>query len=65
MLFELGLYPKTKIICEPNLGKRNLYPTLSRKGIYGNEIKTRMKSYPLIESSGEENNLTQIQAIYF
>lgn len=29
--FELGLYPKTKIFCEPNLGKRGLYPLLSKK----------------------------------
>ena len=27
---EKNLYPKTKITCEPNLGKRNLYPTLSQ-----------------------------------
>ena len=24
--FELGLYPKIKVICEPQLGKRGLYP---------------------------------------
>ena len=39
--FELALYPKTQIICEPNLGKRKLYPTISRKGIYNNEVKLR------------------------
>jgi len=39
--FELGLYPKTKIICEPNLGKRNLYPTLSQKGVYDDKVITR------------------------
>ncbi len=55
--FELGLYPKTKIICEPNLGKRNLYPTLSRKGIYGNEIKTRMN---LLAYSNGKNDLFKI-----
>ncbi len=31
--FELDLYPKTKIKCEPQLSKYNLYPTLSQKGI--------------------------------
>ena len=40
--FEKGLYPKTKINCEPNLGKRNLYPTLSQKGNYNKEIENRM-----------------------
>ena len=24
--FELGIYPQTKVLCEPNLGKRNIYP---------------------------------------
>jgi len=30
--FETGLYPKTKIKCEPQLGKYNLYPLISQKG---------------------------------
>ena len=55
--FELGLYPKTKIACEPNLGKRNLYPTLSQKGIYGSEIKTRMN---LLAYSNGKNDLFKI-----
>ena len=29
--FEVGIYPELKILCEPNLGKRGLYPTLSKK----------------------------------
>jgi len=27
--FECSLYPKTQVLCEPQLGKRGLYPTLS------------------------------------
>jgi aminopeptidase-like protein len=38
---ENSTFPKVKIFCEPNLGKRNLYPTLSKKGSYNN-IKIRM-----------------------
>ena len=32
--FETSAFPKNKIYCEPNLGKRNLYPTTSQKGNY-------------------------------
>ena len=32
--FESSAYPRSKIYCEPNLGKRNLYPTTSHKGNY-------------------------------
>jgi aminopeptidase-like protein len=54
---EVGLYPKTKINCEPNLGKRNLYPTLSQKGIYNSEIKNRMN---LIAYSNGSNDIFKI-----
>ena len=39
--FEIGLFPKNYIKCEPQLGKRNLYPTVSQKGLNSN-INTRM-----------------------
>ena len=39
--FEVNLYPKTNILCEPQLGKRNLYPTVSQKNTYA-DISTRM-----------------------
>ena len=54
---EIGLYPKTKINCEPNLGKRHLYPTLSQKGIYNSEIKNRMN---LIAYSNGSNDIFKI-----
>ena len=40
-VFENFLHPKTNFFCEPNMGKRNLYPTLSKKFNYS-ESKTRM-----------------------
>lgn len=54
---EIGLHPKTKINCEPNLGKRHLYPTLSQKGIYNSEIKNRMN---LIAYSNGSNDIFKI-----
>lgn len=40
--FELGLYPKNTVTCEPQLGKRNLYTSnISQKGIYKEEMFTR------------------------
>jgi len=39
--FEIGLFPQNTIKCEPQLGKRNLYPTISQKGGYV-DVNTRM-----------------------
>ena len=58
--FETGLYPKTKILCEPNLGKRNLYPTISQKGSYNNELVMRMD---LIALSNGKNSIFKISKL--
>ena len=39
--FELGLYPKINVLCEPQLGKRNLYPNTSNSKLE-NQAKLRM-----------------------
>ena len=58
--FEIGIYPKTNIICEPNLGKRNLYPTLSQKGSHNEEIYNRLN---LIAYANGINNIFEISKI--
>ena len=43
--FEEGLYPQSKVYCEPQLGKRDLYPNISHSGnlnIPYDKIKTRI-----------------------
>jgi aminopeptidase-like protein len=39
--FEVSLFPKTNVKCEPQLGRRNLYPNISQKNAYS-DISTRM-----------------------
>ena len=59
--FELGLTPKTKIFCEPNLGKRGLYPTLSKKDSYENTTVQNRSN--LISYSNGINNIFKISKI--
>ncbi len=49
---EKSTFPKATVFCEPNLGKRKLYPTLSQKGNY-QDIKLRMDL--LAYSDGTKN----------
>ena len=52
-VFEESLFPKAKIKCEPQLGKRGLYPNLSKK----NSVKhdTRLIQYFLSYSDGQNS----------
>ena len=54
--FELGCIPSNTNICEPNMGKRNLYPLISKKGNY-TQIRTRMD---LLAYADGMNNLFTI-----
>ena len=57
--FECGLFPRTKVLCEPQLGKRSLYPTLSECVASStderlvNDLSIRMDA--LAYSDGETN----------
>jgi len=53
---EANCYPKVTVLCEPQLGKRGLYPTLSKKNS-ANEIRTMMN---LIAYSDGSLSLLQI-----
>ena len=52
-MFLKPVYTQKQIFfCEPNMGKRNLYPTISQKGNY-EKIRTRMNI--IANSDGEKN----------
>ena len=57
--FEIGLYPKTRIFCEPNLSKRNLYPSLSQKNsTHGNNMSEELKiRWNLIAYANGKNSI--------
>lgn len=40
--FESGLYPENNFLCEPQLGRRDLFPSISKKDIYTDLLKTRL-----------------------
>ena len=53
-------FPKTKILCEPFLTKKNLYPTLSIKKKLGQDVK---KITNFIQYSDGNNSLEKISKI--
>lgn len=55
-VFELGLFPRVKVLGEPQLSKRGLYNTFSQKGSYS-DVQARMD---LIAYSDGHHNLFQI-----
>ena len=57
--FSWYTFPKSNFHCEPNLGKRNLYPNISEKDNY-NKLNLRMD---LIAYSDGKRNLIQISKI--
>ena len=64
--FELSLYPQNNFFCEPNLGKRNLYPTLgvsdfkAKKKRLANIASTLSTRMDIIACADGETNIFQI-----
>tara|TARA_B100000795_G_C22784572_1_gene433994 strand:- start:660 stop:1931 length:1272 start_codon:yes stop_codon:yes gene_type:complete len=58
--FENGALPKTNIFCEPQLGKRNLYPNISKKNNYDDILKLRLD---LIAYADGKKNIFEIAKI--
>ena len=58
--FENCYLPKSKVICEPMLSKRKLYPTISVKGGYSESVKLRCD---IIAYSDGKKNIFQISKI--
>ena len=50
--FELGCVPSNTTVCEPNMGKRNLYPLTSKRGSYS-DVRIRMDL--LAYADGKDN----------
>ncbi len=57
---EMGLYPKSNILCEPNLGKRNLWPNLSKRENYTEDYMLRLN---LIAYANGKNNIFKISKL--
>jgi aminopeptidase-like protein len=55
-VIELDCYPKVTVLCEPQLGKRGLYPTLSTK-VSGQQVRTMMN---LISQSDGTSSMLEI-----
>tara|TARA_Y100000590_G_scaffold446552_1_gene580436 strand:+ start:8701 stop:10008 length:1308 start_codon:yes stop_codon:yes gene_type:complete len=61
--FELDLYPRTNIKCEPQLSKYNLYPTISQKGMVKKDRFSKQEFIDrcnVIAYSDGKNNIFEI-----
>ena len=56
-IIENNFYPLSVSSCEPNLGKRNLYPTTSKKDAYSKEFEHMME---ILTWSDGKNSLIDI-----
>jgi len=57
--FELGIRPKYKILCEPFMQSKNLYPFFSKKEEY-KTTRLRRKSMDILSYADGQNNIFEI-----
>ena len=50
---ELGIYPRVKVLCEPQLGKRNLYPNTSK--LYSGKHPAQLRMDIITQCDGTNN----------
>ena len=53
------IYPKNKILCEPHMSKRKLYPTLSKKNT--NYFSDSIMDF--LQYDDEKNNINEISIL--
>ena len=58
-LLQKRIYPKCKILCEPKMGKRGLYPTISKK----NENKLVRSYMDFLQYADGTNSLEKISKL--
>ena len=58
-LLQKRIYPKCKILCEPQMGKRGLYPTISKK----NENKLVRSYMDFLQYADGTNSLEKISKL--
>ena len=58
ILLDKKIIPKFKILCEPQLGKRNLYPKISKKRYYYSHLSQRILDF--LQYADGKNSLNKI-----
>jgi len=59
-IIEINCNPKVTNLCEPQLGKRNLYPKTSMKGNYSKEVKLLQDILSWCDGSNDLINIARI-----